>query len=81
MIKMPRFQTNPLGNFSDSNVQTGGRRRLIRHGPHEHSLILEPLQSVIGIGIYHQDHRNWGETSKKLTEHYLNHIKIMFFSP
>lgn len=66
---MPRFQTNPLGNFSDSNVQTGGRR-LIRHGSHENSFILKPLQSVIGTGIYHQDHRNWGETSKKLTEHY-----------
>lgn len=68
--KYAPFPDKPTWKFQRFQCTDRGRRRLIRHGSHENSFILKPLQSVIGTGIYHQDHRNWGETSKKLTEHY-----------
>ena len=83
---MPRFQTNPLGNFSDSNVQTGGRRRLIRHGPHEHSLILEPCSPWLEQGSTIKITRIWEKHQKNslniTTVHNIsfNHIKIDCFS-
>ena len=87
---MPRFQTNPLGNFSDSNVQTGGEEGWSVMDLMRIHSFSRPLQSVIGIGFYQRSQKikittigeKHGETHRTLPQFTtcFNHIKIMFFA-
>ena len=88
--KYAPFPDKPTWKFQRFQCTDRGRRRLIRHGSHENSLILEPLQSVIGIGFYQRSqkikittigekHRETHRTLPQFTT-FFNHIKIMFFA-
>ena len=84
------FPDKPTWKFQRFQCTDRGRRRLILHGSHEHSLILEPHQSVIGIGFYQRSQKikittigeKHGETHRTLPQFttFFNHIKFMFFA-